>query len=160
MTQEEIIEGNKVISEFLGAKFVYYTLDRKDQTKELAFIDQTSSPPLNHMWRCSLTPENNFSWSYPHDLRYHNDWNKLMRVIEKIEAISIPIKKYNTIEWFEIHMHLNKVQINSGLNHPNIVSPYSYHDYNWESETKIEATWKCVVKFIKWYSLRQKENTD
>lgn len=67
MTEQEIIEGNKVISKFDGWKFSKYKND-------------TAKPPKDHFSRLK-------SSKYFFEMKYHTSWIWLMQIVEKIEAI-------------------------------------------------------------------------
>lgn len=102
MTTEEILEGNKLIAEFM----------------KLDYSDAPSDGTCNS------------DESY---LKYHYDWNWLMPVVEKIE---------NTI--------VDNIELSTQIEGSSCVV-LGTHIFC-ESDTKIEATWLAVVKFIKWYN--------
>jgi hypothetical protein len=73
MTQEQIIEGNKLIAEFMGA---FYS---------------TSDQP-NPYW---VGVPDNGQYLGTHRLQYHSSWDWLMPVVERIEGLhSILEHKY------------------------------------------------------------------
>ena len=64
-------------------------------------------------------------------LKYHTDWNWLMQVVENIESLGIVV---------EIRENVCYIETSQG-------------NYTSElEETKIQATYKAVVEFIKWYN--------
>ena len=75
------------------------------------------------------------------DLEYHNNWSKLMPIVEKIEKII----------WDEIDI-TEEVIIN-GLS---CRIPTKDNAFISIKNTKIEATYDCVVEFIKWYNEQSK----
>lgn len=90
MNKKEIIKGNKLIAEFMGAEFQYYTDDEEEaKNSDKKYTHGTPKKifeSCDEWWRCSFNPEEkHFGWKFPSDLYYHNDWNWLMPVIEKIE---------------------------------------------------------------------------
>ena len=95
-------EGNKLIAEFMGKKFI---------------------EDGNSMWdgKVSICVEN---------LEYHSSWNWLMPVVEKIEKT------------YEVSIIGKECEI-------------ADNGYEWKSickstsESKIDAVWQTVVKFIK-----------
>ena len=65
------------------------------------------------------------------NLQYQNDWNLLMEVVEKIESLGVVV---------EIRENVCYIETSQG-------------NYTSElEETKIQATYKAVVEFIKWYN--------
>lgn len=65
------------------------------------------------------------------NLQYQDDWNLLMEVVEKIESLGIVV---------EIRENVCYIETSQG-------------NYTSElEETKIQATYKAVVEFIKWYN--------
>lgn len=80
MTQQEIIEGNKLIAEFMG-------------------YDGVDCPNCKHTrdcnWlQCGLTPHEK-----DEQLKYHSSWDWLMHVVEKIESLGFyfNIKKNHVV---------------------------------------------------------------
>lgn len=69
---------------------------------------------------------------------YHDDWNQLMRVVEKIERV----EKINA--QIQIDKNIVMVSIRDGdiLFHGNIIF----------DKNKLETTWLAVIEFIKWYN--------
>lgn len=70
------------------------------------------------------------------NLKYHKDWNSLMLVVEKIESLG----------WF-IDIH-NKNECTWSADYDND----SDIDKTFCVGTKLESTYHCVVRFIKWYN--------
>lgn len=70
------------------------------------------------------------------DLKFHNDWNWLMEVVEKIESLGY---------WIEIHGGtINRCLIGS-INS-------SYESFKVTKNTKIEAVYNACIDFIKWWN--------
>ena len=65
-------------------------------------------------------------------LKYHEDWNWLMEVVEKIESLGYRI---------EIVKHICRIYLS---NKETIIIS--------ENTPKIEAVYNAVVEFIKWYN--------
>ena len=138
MTKEEILEGNKLIAEFLGCK-VY-----------------KKRYPRNH----GIGPGNlnspNIKECILEKLKYHESWNDLMLVIEKIESIENPHHGF-----FGIHISSNGCSIQGTKLHLALedLAGYGYvycSDPNAIFETKIESTWYNIVEFIKWWNIWKK----
>ena len=80
MTQEEILDYNKLCAEFLGWEYI----DK----------DQHSQAYENYGWwvkriyHNNIDARNNCNWKgFNQNLKFHSDWNWLMEVVEKkIEA--------------------------------------------------------------------------
>lgn len=66
-------------------------------------------------------------------LKYHNDWNWLMGVVEKIEN-KLKIK-------IDISLHICRIYVNE--DYTIVIS---------ENMGKIESVYTAVIKFIKWYN--------
>lgn len=68
-------------------------------------------------------------------LKYHEDWNWLMEVVEKIESLGykIDISKWENSQYCGIYLNGKKIAGN-------------------ETNTKIEAVYNACVEFIKWYN--------
>jgi len=134
-------EGNKLICEFvplpicekgvLGDNNVYYDI----------------TPLRGHN---SIVAEE--------DLRFHCDWNWLMAVVERIEAIDDEHHGH-----FGVYISSNQCTIEGTRLHmaiaPNSKYGAVYH-HSSIADGKREATWYAVVVFIKWYNRykQEKEN--
>lgn len=82
MTQEEILEGNKLIAKFMG-----YTWSKENDNKTYL----KSTPDQKNIY--SIRPQL---------LKYHSSWDWLMPVVEKIESLVFwfNIKKNHvTVAW-------------------------------------------------------------
>ena len=73
------------------------------------------------------------------NLPFHNDWNWLMQVVEKIESIKIETYKVR------VDIYFNCCQINP-THWEQLISIYG------NKETKIEAVYNACIEFIKWYN--------
>lgn len=96
----------------------------------LISITKLKSIDVNYRPRYSITE----------DLNYQSSWNCLMPVIEKIELLGYPVtiyQAYTQIESLE-------TMIKEILTKP-IIKEYA-------KDGKIEASYKSVIKFIKWYN--------
>lgn len=81
------------------------------------------------------------------DFEYHENWDWLMPVIEKIESIYDDFHGY-----FGVYISSNSCTIQGTKLNTTIENPH-YAYYNSECrETKIESTYHAVVLFIKWYN--------
>ena len=138
MTQEQIIDGNKLIAEFMGLKQV------KWDDGELLWVHKDFKEDFAgvHDYSDSST----FDWGnalpQTEKLFYHSSWDWLMSVVEKIE------KDY----WVTIVTRLTKTSCAVHKPHKGF-EQISRGD----SFSKIHAIWLMVVSFIKWYNSCQKE---
>jgi beta-galactosidase GanA len=79
-------------------------------------------------------------------LLFDTDWNWLMEVVEKIEGV-------DTNLMFEIKSHFNPF-INKRLHNVVIINGEDFSVVCGSTliESKIEATYKACVEFVKWYN--------
>jgi hypothetical protein len=70
----------------------------------------------------------------PIDLKYNSEWNWLMPVVEKIESLEFGIEVVGN--------YCKVIGANIQCSQP----------------TKLQATYKAVIEFIKWYNLNTKPN--
>lgn len=93
MTQEKILEGNKLIAGFMGAEWV------QDDYKEWGYKIET--PHWNKLQK-------------PEALQYHSSWDWLMPVLEKIhlkrEVKEISISMGRTRIWFSDEVRKSFIQ--------------------------------------------------
>lgn len=118
MKEQEIIEGNKLIAEFLGWKIL------KGSNRMSVYMDAL----------------------YQDDLNYHSSWNWLMPVVEKIEALCNTDYDTSVVYIADISCTI-EVRINNSLEYSKEIN----------SDKKINATFKSVVEFIKWYNEQKGE---
>lgn len=156
MNKEEIIEGNKIIAQFMG--YEYFPFDEtKMQTLNDVPLDQMNGwhrPSLGH-----YKIDGWYLYRTHNELRYHRDWNWLMTVLDKIENIAdveISIRGWRT----EIDGQEKQIK-NCIIRVPDRNGERDFETGGWEDylfsiihgdDTKILATYKCVVEFIKWYN--------
>lgn len=82
------------------------------------------------------------SWE---DLHYDEDWNMLMPVVERVEAISGA--------YIDIHKEATKVKFQPGE-----VVEWSYTA--WDQENKIAHVYAAVIEFITWFNKQNDEKRD
>ena len=125
---ENIIENNKLIAEFLVNNEgnlvkirdgVYSTIDDNE------------------------VPDNDLTIN---DLKYHEDWNWLMRVVEKIENL----QDENNCAIYNVQTEQCFVEI--------IINHTSETIVEVDSNSKIQAVYRACVEFIKWYNEQNKTN--
>ena len=110
---DNIIENNKLIAEFLGF-----------QSTSLGWFD-------NEEHLINVEKDNTFD-----DLKFHSDWNWLMKVVEKIEnlgyGVTIGMADYCIIQndWKEDLKEIHSLTKNG----------------------KLLCTYNACIEFIKWYN--------
>ena len=115
------IENNKIIAEFLSVKihpFKFIPIEERGLYNGY-FIDE---------------------------LKYHEDWNWLMVVVEKIESLEI----FDRMGRFNINTK------NFDENYTSFITDKDEYFIQCEGDTKIEAVYNAVLEFIKWYNNQNK----
>lgn len=122
MKNKEIIDGNKLIAEFMGwQKSIYENLP-------------------DRMYK------DNYSIGKPiNQFEYNSSWDSLMPVVEKIETIN----RYNEYYPDMVTIWKNCCKINDGNNGNELFCNYA--------TTKIEAVYRTVIEFIKWYNQQEEQ---
>jgi hypothetical protein len=118
MEKSTVLNGNKLIAEFLESWY--------DTGLEPAYF-----------------VKNNEAYGLE-DLIFHESWDWLMSVVEKIESIHDDFHGY-----FGCHIISNGCTISGTKLKPGVVNAYFDQIY---SDTKIQSVWQAVVGFIKWYN--------
>ena len=127
MTNEQR-ESNKLIAEFMGAKY----------TKGWS---ESTNPMYHFEIKPSFHPDywHTFDFQIDHML-YHSSWDWLMPVVDKIESLG-----------FSTHIiHTKSV---GSLMH---IINYITDVITTKGENKIEVVYTNVVKFIKWFNENKK----
>jgi hypothetical protein len=133
MTQEEIIEGNRLIAEFMGAI---------DNTHDWGFMLKKDELNLSFdLFDEKIYSNDGGSGWYIKDLKYHLSWEWLMDVFEKIGD--------TYLDGMQLSVQISG---SKGYYSCTIFGTHVYAD----NEDPKTAVWNCVVKFIKWYN-KQKE---
>ena len=130
MTTQEILEGNKLIAEFMGAKRKEYSITNREH---YLFRDG----------RKYLTE----------NLIFHSSWDWLMPVVEKIE--SLPTDKENGEE-FQFSITGDGIAITQYDDGSGIIASR----VNYLGKSKLEFTFEVVVEFIKWHTNEVKEGEE
>ena len=113
------IENNKIIAEFLSVKI--HPCETIENFKFLPIEERGL-----------------YNGYFIDELKYHEDWNWLMVVVEKIESLGYRI---------EIVKHICRIYLS---NKETIIIS--------ENTPKIEAVYNAVVEFIKWYNNQNKDS--
>lgn len=129
-------EGNKLIAEFMG-----WTSSKSSDAGILGgSITYWRNPDSGRVW-------------YSHPDNYHNSWNELMPVVEKISNIHYPDywsgnKPDDANEWDDCAYLRTFGMRDSEGNYMVRLNANTLHD----AKTLIDAMWISVVEFIKDYN--------
>jgi hypothetical protein len=135
MTEQEILEGNKLIAKFMGAKLNRHVNDRIYSENQFTWTKEAIG------WIDDINMEG-VTTNWINGLKYHESWDWIMPVVEKIEK-NLDIKIIiGGSDWCTI------IRITSML-------PYTEYEIVDECSLtgkKIEAVWLAVIKYIKWHN--------
>ena len=138
MSNKEILEGNRLIAEFMGVKIT------------------GTKYGCNHPLVTCAYP------NYP-NLKYHSSWDWLMPVIDKIESLegSNPFKDNPKVKFQGDHVEIFWYSTYRGdciywKNYTGIDNN-TYQHKNQE-DSRILAVFRAIVEFIKWYNSKQNTN--
>ena len=121
------IENNKLIAEFLSVKI--HPCETIENFKVLPIEERGL-----------------YNGYFIDELKYHEDWNWLMEVVEKIESLEI----FDRMGRFNINTK------NFDENYTSFITDKDEDFIQCEGETKIKAVYNAVVEFIKWYNNQNK----
>lgn len=142
MENAEIIEANRLIAEFMGAKKAGVSTMGKDDTMAELYSVVTPGGETRFYDRITC----NGIWEST-GLRYHKDWNWLMPVVEKIESLSNENVSYEVLlgTWgCSITKHWNSL---NGRVYKDVSSVHTSPMNN-----KLDATYHAVLDFLTWYN--------
>jgi len=122
MTTQEIIEGNKLIAEFMAVK---------NEISDIYYL-----PQFGHYFNCYGHLEYNECFRLD-ELKYHSFWDWLMPVVEKIDKIG-----------FNVQIGRISVNISRILDGENTIIGLVCGDI----DKKLELVFSACVNFIKWYN--------
>jgi hypothetical protein len=123
MTQEQIIEGNQLIAEFMGAEY------QRDWSNGVY-----KTPLPNYSFAVAPTKHASYNWS-PEGLEYNLLWEWLMPVVEDIKDID----NQADIEMAKLLDIFKNNEENCNIFHTSIFC-------------HLEEVWNRVVVFIQWYN--------
>ena len=121
---------NRIIADFIGAVQVYKPYVNTD---DMEYDMYGVIPTIED-------GENEKHYFLPQEMLFDTDWNWLMVVVEKIENM----EDENRCSKYNFEMVQTFVEIIDNNNSDTIVEI--------DKNTKIQATYKAVVEFIKWYN--------
>lgn len=126
MSKEEILEGNRLIAEFMGATI--------DQYNNVRFVLPADGIGLAG---CGL-----------HACRYHSSWDWLMPVVEKIEKFDEGV--------CSVFIAGTDCDIAFSSKYNKDGEDYDAPNFRKSSEDKMKSTWQAVVQFVQWYNTPKK----
>jgi hypothetical protein len=132
------IEKNKLIAEFMSGKY----------SKDVSFaLDD------NEIWlpQWGICRYNTVSLWVGKTIRYHESWDWLIPVVEKIE--SLPDVSFFLIQknFAGIYISQSPKQITHRIESGELVSEQE-KTYTKQKDSKMEAVYYCIVEFVKWYN--------
>lgn len=125
MTEQEILEGNKLIAEFM-------------QYNDIDCHECKHSSVCNHL-QCGLSTQEKIE-----QFKFHSSWDWLMFVVQKVTKLIqdqqyIPIGKYQEYkEQYNIYEEQWR-------------KLFDYQAYNF-FKADIESIYKAMISFIEWYN--------
>lgn len=156
MKKQEIIEGNKLIAEFMGLRQIPINLYGNEKCYYFYFPSSDNYELTQEEIQKESFDILNYAWSI-YNLSYHLSWDWLMPVVEKIEKIHNDHHGYFGVYISSNQCIIQGTKLNLALKNPEYGFVY-LSDTNAIFDTKIKSTWFAVVEFIKWYTLNIKNN--
>ena len=135
LEEKEILEGNKIIVKFMG------------------FSERKPDEEFETVW----FKKGGFNQYGINQLKYHLSWDWLMPVIEKIESVWVGHTQPRVMiegTYCQIADSGGYFAKNSKLNKDNQLGGECYPN----KYTKIENTYRMVIKFIEWHNNYLKTN--
>ncbi len=125
MSEQEILEGNKLIAEFMGSSV--YEKGVLTLTGEQFSFSETDIHP---------------------QVKYHSSWDWIMPVVENIELTELASI---VIKGVKRKPHPHQHVVNLYFNNKDIKDVY----WRKEHESKIFWVYQAVIYFIKWYNAQK-----
>lgn len=124
MEQTEIIEGNKLIADFMG--WHYNKSGQWSRKEDFVIIDGEE-----------------YSEKWERLLKFHTSWDWLMPVVEKIESLHDSVFSFFIVQ-DECDIALSSSYKENG-------EDWDAPNFAQRKGNKLLSTWSAVVDFIKWY---------
>lgn len=167
--EKEIIEGNKLIAEFMGHKMhldsererVFYlesypTLPHHREGFDIPLGIYSHGKYTESNWIDAMTKNKKVLTERISiaNLKYHSSWNWLMPVVEKISKLETPNDKYENGERIYVENYSPRT---FGLMNENGEYLFRFNGHQLlTSESFIGSVYLGVVDFIKWYNENKK----
>lgn len=150
MMDKEIIEGNKLIAEFMG-----YENLRSSKEYPLYRIPDHSYEMDNEFGTTEIIDTFESNW----DLCFDSSWDWLMPVVEKIGIQKMKVRVFGLLLSDEGE-EVNLICENFSIANRWVTIKFEYfrryyektYYYKEDKSDKIESVWLAVVEFIKWYN--------
>ena len=140
-----VLTGNKLIAEFMGFEYIPYV---KGQTQSPGWWHKNSSNIIKGKMSSATKLSKDYFLRRRHcELRYYNEWNWIMPVVEKIESIKDKHHGY-----FGVYINSNSCTIQGTNLRTDIKQDPPIYYSNFVLEDKLKSTYKAVIEFIKWYN--------
>lgn len=138
-----IDEGNSIIAEFLGGK----VKKAWDVGNSITYAWYGSEIVREYRKKHKMGDLGNFKNQYLliKDLKFHNDWNCLIPVVEKIEAIYDEFHGYFGVGIYSNTCTIQGTKLDLKNKH------YAYFHQS-VCDTKIHSVWEEVIFFIIFYN--------
>ena len=151
MKQKQIIEGNKLIAKFMGYDYVeigYYGSD--DETEWQRKYEKWKDRVGMHSVGEYIVNIKKYKWHEWRKVAYNSSWDWLMPVVEKI----CPNKRGKDTNpvMITIMPFCNGCKMQYNWRLPSFVENMCDRIEITREPTLLIATWKVVVKYIKWYN--------
>ena len=156
MSEQEIIEGNKLIAEFIG-----FSINQFGEIENLELPFQWMATYVNCIYDIH---HKDFPLLERKDYyKFHSSWDWLMPVVEKIESLNI---RNNGYDFPKVKFLGDCVEIFTYATYRGTTFYWKgymgldgkcYNHLSNQKNSKIEAVWCAVVEFIKWYNQWKKE---
>ena len=153
---ENIVENNRIIAEFMGYKILHRKFQYRYWNSSDESYFETNEGNIvcdEDGYEVNLYPDGDPLFELE-ELPFHSSWDWLMPVVEKIEkSLCTDNKTGNRFYPY----------VSIGLTHCEITKSQKFVGEDWYvvsrcGNSKIEATWKVVVEFIKWYNNQEKKH--
>ena len=142
--KEKIEAGNKEMAKFLGYKYFPYDPE-KDLGRMVGWLK--SDQKIHPLEKAYSHP--NYLCRKTRDMRFFNEWNWLMRVVEKIETIYDAQHGYFGVHIISNQCTIQGTKLHLALKDTSYGSVYFDEQYDKE---KIKATWAACLNFINWFN--------
>lgn len=139
MTHEEIIEGNRLIAEFLGSKFIN---------------DAPEDYPNGYYYQPEEM-EGDCPTGIPEDWCFESSWDWLMPVVEQIESLNYSVEIFKSASYDEPDKIWHRCIIEKMTNWTLDLALEEEDDLGKQyikTDSKILSVWLAVIEFIKWYN--------
>ena len=163
MNNQEILDGNKLIAEFMefkkcncirnenGRHYDYHLSDKFELIKEVKIcIEGEHGTGLENQDICFIE-----------DLKFHSSWDWLMPVVDKIESLDLRKNGYDfpKVKFLGDHIEIfiyATYRSDYIYWQPWVDLRGNWHNHPKQCNSKIEAAYKVVVEFIEWYNKNKK----